>query len=180
VRRRAQVLAAAGRLLGEPGGLAGFSLEAVAKAAGVTRLTVYNQFGSRRGLLEAVLDARAEAGGLARIPQAMAQADPLSGLDQLVEIFCDFWSQDTAAARLQSVGAFDPEFGEAVAARNARRRTAIATLLRRITGAEPSADAVDMIFGLTSQAMHQALSEGRTPQALTDLVRRATRLALTL
>jgi AcrR family transcriptional regulator len=44
-----------------------FSLESVAAAAGVTRLTVYKQFGSRGGLLEAVFDRLARAGRLERI-----------------------------------------------------------------------------------------------------------------
>ena len=43
-KKRARVIAAAGRLLAESGDAGPFSLEAVAKAAGVTRLTVYNQF----------------------------------------------------------------------------------------------------------------------------------------
>jgi len=38
----------------------------------VTRLTVYNQFGSRRGLLEAVFDNIARQGGLHEIADAMA------------------------------------------------------------------------------------------------------------
>ena len=52
---RDRVIGAAAKCLREDAGLASFSLETVAKAAGVTRLTVYNQFGSRRALLEAVL-----------------------------------------------------------------------------------------------------------------------------
>ncbi len=45
---REQIVAAAAALLRTPEGIRGFSLEAVGKAAKVTRLTVYNQFGSRR------------------------------------------------------------------------------------------------------------------------------------
>ena len=62
VRQQRILDAAIGVLRGA--GAGGFSLESVARAAGVTRLTVYNQFGSRRALLEAVFDARAETGGL--------------------------------------------------------------------------------------------------------------------
>jgi AcrR family transcriptional regulator len=50
--------------------LSAFALESVAKAAGVTRLTVYNQFGSRRGPLEAVFDHFAERGRLQCIGEA--------------------------------------------------------------------------------------------------------------
>ena len=55
--KRQHVLDVATRLLSE--GEQMISMESVAKAAGVTRLTVYKQFGSRRGLLEAIFDANA-------------------------------------------------------------------------------------------------------------------------
>src|ERR1700736_3302714 len=91
---RERIVAAAALLLRSPEGIGGFSLEAVGKAARVTRLTVYNQFGSRRGLLEAVFDDRAERGGLHRLAGAMASADPAVGLLELIDIFCEFWSFD--------------------------------------------------------------------------------------
>src|ERR1700737_5433233 len=88
--KRDRVIAAAARSLREDASIASFSLDSVAKAAGVTRLTVYNQFGSRRGLLEAVFDEIARQGGLSRIEEAMAMPDPGMALDRLVEIFCHF------------------------------------------------------------------------------------------
>src|SRR5712664_3406840 len=94
--KRDRVLDAAAKLLREDASIARFSLDGVAKAAGVTRLTGYNQFGSRRGLLEAVFDEIAREGGLARIPDAMAITDPRAALDRLVEIFCAFWNRDPA------------------------------------------------------------------------------------
>src|SRR6202521_1839411 len=89
-RTRARIVAAAAALLGAAEGIGGFSLEAVAKKAGVTRLTVYNQFGSRRALLEAVFDQTAARGGLHRIAEAMAGPDPQAGLLEIIAIFCDF------------------------------------------------------------------------------------------
>jgi AcrR family transcriptional regulator len=91
--------------------------------AGVTRLTVYNQFGSRSALLEAVFDERAARGGLHRIAGAMAASDPHAGLLQVIAIFCDFWSYDPRAlGRLHAAGASDPEFDASVRERNERRR----------------------------------------------------------
>src|SRR3979409_2745818 len=81
--KRARVIKAAARSLREDASIANFSLDAVAKAAGVTRLTVYHQFGSRRGLLEAVFDDIARQGGLAQIPDAMAMSDPISARTRL-------------------------------------------------------------------------------------------------
>src|SRR3981081_2230993 len=86
--KRNRVIAAAARSLRENASIATFSLDAVAKAAGGTRLTVYHQFGSRRGLLEAVFDEIARQGGLAGIADAMAMPDPRAALDRLVGVFC--------------------------------------------------------------------------------------------
>jgi len=113
--KRERVVAAATQSLREDGGLGGFSLESVAKAAGVTRLTVYNQFGSRRVLLEAVFDHYAVHGGLTRLGEVMAMPDPRAGLNRLVEIFCDFWSLDHEAfASLLAMGGADAEFETAL------------------------------------------------------------------
>src|SRR5258705_8488123 len=132
--KRERVIEAAARSLREDASIASFSLDTVAKAAGVTRLTVYNQFGSRRGLLEAVFDDIARQGGLARIPEAMAMPDPRAALDRLVEIFCPFSHRDSAVGRLHEAMATDPEFAQALIGRNERRRKTVDVLVERIAG----------------------------------------------
>src|SRR5262252_4623742 len=118
----ARIIAAARMLLGAPKGITGFSLDAVARKARITRLTVYNQFGSRRALLEAVFDDMAAGGGLHRIQEAMEVADPHDALRRIVAIFCAFWSSNTVAmARLHAATASDPEFEESIRGRNERR-----------------------------------------------------------
>ena len=179
---RDRVIEAAGRCLREDAGIASFSLDNVAKAAGVTRLTVYNQFGSRRALLEAVFDDIARQGGLARIAQAMAIPDPRAALDAMVEIFCAFWSRDPAIGRLHDAMATDPEFAIALIERNERRRKALTVLVDRIAANAASRrsrqDAVDMIFALTSCAMFAMLRVGRSTSEACDLVRSACHRAL--
>ena len=180
--KRDRVIRAAARLLREGASIASFSLDAVAKAAGVTRLTVYHQFGSRRGLLEAIFDEIARQGGLVQIPEAMAMPDPRAALDRLVEIFCAFWSSDPAVGRLHEAMATDPEFAQALIERNERRRTTIDVLIRRIAGKIASArarqDAVDMIFALTSFAMFAMLSRDRSADNVRKLIKSACRGAL--
>lgn len=175
--KRARVLEAAGRLLSEEA-IAAFSLDAVAKAAGVTRLTVYNQFGSRRGLFEALFDQRALQGGLTRIPEAMGLPDSRAALDRVVEIFCDFWGAEPALGRLHDAVALDPEFAQALGERNERRRRLIAALLERMAGMSPveRLDAVDLIFSLTSYAVFRMLShDGRTTGQVCRLLQSACR-----
>src|SRR5216684_6405223 len=180
--KRDRVIEAAARSLREDASIASFSLDAVAKAAGVTRLTVYHQFGSRRGLLEAVFDDIARQGGLARIPEAMAMPDPRAALDRLVEIFCAFWNRDPAVGRLHEAMATDPEFAQALLARNELRRKTVDVLVRRVAGRTASRrarhDAVDMIFALTSFAMFALLNRNRPVDDVCALVKSACRSAL--
>jgi AcrR family transcriptional regulator len=180
--KRARVIEAAARSLRQDASIASFSLDAVAKAAGVTRLTVYHQFGSRRGLLEAVFDDIAQRGGLTEIADAMAMPDPRAALDRLVEIFCAFWSRDPAVGRLHEAMATDPEFAQALLERNERRRKTFNALVRRAAGktASPRArqDAVDMIFALTSFAMFAMLGQDRSVEEVCALVKSACRSAV--
>jgi AcrR family transcriptional regulator len=179
--KRDRVIEAAARFLREEESIAAFSLDAVARAAAVTRLTVYNQFGSRRGLLEAVFDI-ARRGRLDRLNDAMAKPDPRRGLDELIEIFCDFWRGDPAVARLHDAAASDPEFAQALLERNERRRQSLEELVARMTkgGASHSAqrDVVDLLFALTSCAMFRMLASGRSAKAVCDLLKDASRSAV--
>src|SRR5262245_11888027 len=119
---RARIIAAAGSLLGAKGA-GGFSLAAVAKKAGVARLTVYKQFGSRRALLEEVFDHMAACRGFAGLANLMNDPDPLRALRDVISFFCGFWSSDTPALlRLHSAGASDPDLEASVRERNERRR----------------------------------------------------------
>jgi AcrR family transcriptional regulator len=180
--KRDRVIQAAAKSLREEGSIARFSLETVAKLAGVTRLTVYNQFGSRRGLLEAVFDDIARQGGLHQLIEAMAMPDPHAALDRLVEIFYGFWNRDPAVGRLHEAMATDPEFAEAVLERNERRRKGLKVLVDRIAGKSVSRrarqDAVDVIFALTSYPMFAMLKQGRSADDACRLVQSACRAAL--
>ena len=66
--KRDRVLEAAAKLLREDASIARFSLDTVAKAAGVTRLTVYNQFGSRRDCWKRCSTASRARAGCTRSP----------------------------------------------------------------------------------------------------------------
>jgi AcrR family transcriptional regulator len=180
--KRERMIQAAANFLREDESITAFSLDAVAKAADVTRLTVYNQFGSRRGLLEAVFDDIARRGRLDLLNDAMAEPDPRRGLDMLIEIFCNFWGGDPAIIRLHDAMAIDSEFAQALIERNERRRPMIATLVTRIAGeAAPAVaqrDAEDLIFALTSCAMFRMLSEARPPAAVCTLLVATARAAI--
>src|SRR2546422_8101779 len=76
-RTRARVLRAARELLTARAGAEPFSVDAVARRAGVARMTVYHRFGSRRGLLEALFDSFPAGGELpAGLPPAFQRPPP--------------------------------------------------------------------------------------------------------
>ena len=176
-KTRARIVSAAAAILGTAEGISGFSLQGVAEKAGVTRLTVYNQFGSRRALLEAVFDDMAARGGLHRIPGIMAGSDPQAGLLEVISIFCDFWSFGSdALGPLHAAGASDPEFGASVRERNERRRRLLSVLVRRMAAdrkLRPRVldDLIDVLFALTSfPFFSQLTARGRSAQTACDLI----------
>jgi AcrR family transcriptional regulator len=173
---RARLLSAASELLAAPAGARAFSLEAVAKAAGVTRLTVYNQFGSRRALLEAVFDLRAELGGFHRIAEVMSDPDALAGLRRMIAFFCEFWdSNRESMAHLHATSVGDPDFEESMRARNERRRVILNVLITRLSGtrrlSRARSDVVDMLFVLTSfHVFSELATRNRTAAAACRLI----------
>ena len=91
-RTRAAILAAARDLLASADN-PGLSAGAVARRAGVSRITVYNQFGSRAGLL------RELAAGARRESSQAKAADPRDELRQRVLDSCSTWAADPALFR---------------------------------------------------------------------------------
>ncbi len=186
---RERILAAAANILGAAKGIEDFSLQAVAKKAGVTRLTVYNQFGSRRALLEAVFDERAARGGLHRLAEAMATPDPHAALLQIIVVFCEFWTFDPGAlGLLHAAGASDPDLAPSIAERSERRRRLFAALVRRMMDSDRSRpkaarDLVDTLFALTSfwffsQLATRARTAPATCRIIQDLAMDAVRRTL--
>ncbi|MGH8141708.1 MAG: TetR/AcrR family transcriptional regulator [Steroidobacteraceae bacterium] len=135
-RTRAKLVAAARRILLKRGGLSAFGLDSVARQAGVTRLTVYHQFGSKVGLLEAVYDDLARRGRIAeQLGAAFQLPDPLAGLNAVVAAFISFWSSERLAIRrLRSMAVLDPSFKGATD-RDERRLAAMRNALGRLAAA---------------------------------------------
>jgi AcrR family transcriptional regulator len=94
-RNRAAIVAAARDLLIAGGHLA-ISVGAVARLAGVSRLTVYNRFGSKAGLLRAVAE---EARRAAVPPLAPVSGDPGNDLRRRITESCALWASDPALFR---------------------------------------------------------------------------------
>lgn len=170
---RALILAAARRLLRGGARLPAFSLEAVAQQAGVTRLTVYNQFESKLGLLEAVFDDMARESRLMQdMPAVFALPDPRAALRQFVSVMCRFWDfHRRALPRFDALTRLDDEMAAALKARKERRRTVLATLVKRLGPQRGAAELVDLLYALTGFEMFDGLSvHGRDAGVVEELM----------
>lgn len=166
---RARIIAAAQALMrsGKP-----CSMEAVAKRARVSRVTIYHQFESKQRLLDAAFDDVAEKGGLFSLRHVFSMPDPRAGLREFVHVFCGFWSSH--AGLIQSVNAAtnDPDVAESVRERNERRRGALSALVGRFHGG--SLELVDVLFALTSwETYKQLVRPGRSLEDVERLVQDA-------
>src|SRR5947209_12951519 len=87
---RARILTAARELLTASEGYNGFAIDAVARQADVAPLTVYYQFGSKIGLLEALSDSLASPGGLEQLATAFRQPEPFDALAEYIAVYSGF------------------------------------------------------------------------------------------
>jgi AcrR family transcriptional regulator len=169
-----RIIEAARGLLRE-GEIGAFSMEAVAKQAGLSRLTIYYQFGSKLALLEAIYDDIAARSDLMRLAEVYHASDALDALRRFVEVFSRFWASDRVLIRkLRALAALDADFRAAVE-RDRWRRMGAGTILRRLAEegriAPPTDETVDLVSSLTSFETHDALAiEGREVAAVQAVV----------
>jgi AcrR family transcriptional regulator len=154
---RARIIDATREMLMSSDGFSSFSIDGVARQADVARMTVYHQFGSKIGLLEALCDTLAASGGMEQIAVAFQQADPRDTLDQYLLVFSRFWDADRLVTRrLRALAALDPDFEHVIWARDERRRQGVGTILHRLQERKVVSaniafdDVVDMLFTLSS------------------------------
>jgi AcrR family transcriptional regulator len=185
---RQRILTAARDLLATPRGLSAFTIDAVAKQAGVARMTVYHQFGSKSGLLEALCDTLAIRGGIQQMGEVYRQFDPLAALDRFIAVFGGFWESDRLVVRrLNSLGALDPVLGRVLRGRAGLRRQHASALVGRLTEAlgrpvpQSFHEAVAILHTLTSFETFDCLAGAKSsPLAVVPVVQRLARAALGL
>jgi AcrR family transcriptional regulator len=171
---RTRLVAAACTLLSGGKDSPAFSLDSVARQAGVTRLTVYNQFQSKRGLLEAVFDDLAQRGGLSELPQVFAEGDPDKAMRRFVTVFCRFWAAHAALLpRFTAVTKLDDDVAASLLSRTERRRQALTVLVSRlgVRDEKKTPDLIDLLYALTGYDLFAALSlRNRSAESIEVLV----------
>ena len=148
------------------------SVDAVAKAADVSRQSVYNAFGSKSGLLEALFDTLADRAGMG-LADAFTAPDAPAALTEFAGTFCRFWASDrTVLRRLRGLALLDSDLEHLLRRRDEMRRTALTELLRRFP-APPDDATIDVIWQLTSFETYDALAtrdQTRTPEDLARII----------
>ena len=176
---RAQALSAAYELLAGPA-CHELSLDAVARAVGVTRATLYNQFGSRNALLLAIFQDLGRRMKAERIYAAMRLPEPEQSL------YATFRESTRAYARHQRVirklfalATLDRELGVEVERSERKRRQSLAHLAARLVASGGTcldvAAATALLAALTSFQVFEALAFDNGPslteRRLIELVR---------
>jgi AcrR family transcriptional regulator len=168
---RARILEAAARLAHERGP-GGFSMELLAKEAGVARATVYEHFRSKRAVLDEL--AISTSRSVALESTTMADVDPLRALrDTLTEV-CQHWSGHEATMReLRTLTAMTggDVTGDAI------DTAALQKLVEALAGGGhlrahwSVEDATDALAVLTAYATYERLRAGdRTPEQVEALL----------
>jgi AcrR family transcriptional regulator len=174
---RERILAAARELL-EVDDAERFSLDAVARRAGVSRMTVYNQFESKAKLLESLFDSLSQRGPISEMRSVFANRDPFVTLDAFINLFGRFWTYSRRAhGRLRAAAADDAELDAALQKRQGRRRGAVTEVVRRlsphVTPVVPHTELVDVLFVMLSFETFDAIAgPDRTPNDVVPIVTR--------
>lgn len=128
---RRRIIQAAGELFAEDG-FHGVSLEEVARQAGVGRKTIYNQFGSKRDLLQAVVDDLGERGRVGEfMAEAFAEADAGAAIARVVEGCTALWEAEPVAGAIAALAATDAEARQVLEPVYASRRDDLRRLAAR-------------------------------------------------
>jgi AcrR family transcriptional regulator len=185
---RTRIIQAARELFMTPNGFSNFSIETVARQADVARMTVYHQFGSKLGLLEALCDSLAASGGMEQLASAFRQPDPLDALNQYILIFGRFWDEDRLVMRrLRALAALDLDFEQVIRTRDGWRRKGVGVITQRIVekqmpvSSKTIDEIVDVLFTLTSfETFDMLAGPAHSLQEVVPVVQKLARAAIEL
>jgi AcrR family transcriptional regulator len=169
---RTRILAAASRLMRERGAH-GFSMDVLAKEAGVARATVYEHFRSKHALLDELASSTSRS--LTLEGQSKNTGDPLAALRDMLGAVCRHWADcDETVRELRTL--------VAVTGSTASADGIDPTYLRQLVEAIAASgqlrprwsvdDAVDALAVLTSHATYERLRRAnvRTPAQVETLL----------
>jgi AcrR family transcriptional regulator len=169
---RTRILAAAARLLRERGPN-GFSMDVLAKEAGVARATVYEHFRSKRVVLDEL--ASSASRNIALEQQSTRVGDPLTALRDMLGAVCRHWNEhevDARELRALTAATGAPAPTGAVDIEHLRCLVGSLSAAGRLRPHWSADDAVDALALLTSYSTYEQLCgpPARTPTQIEALL----------
>ena len=130
------VLDAAERLIRE-GEFHSTTVEALAEEAGISRATVFNRFGSKLGVLEALVERCFTGPEMRAIKQALKVEDPVTALEATIEASCAIWeAQGFIVEHLYAIVVLEPGAAVLINEVEADQRSDLHGLTRRLARAD--------------------------------------------
>jgi AcrR family transcriptional regulator len=160
------------------------TMDELAEAAGVSRATVFNRFGSKLGVLHALFTRGMEGPEMQAIQEALAIDDPVEALGAVIEAACVIWeAYGFVHEQLQAIVVLEPGASALVERQRDEQRADIQGLVRRLSRAgrlRPNLGetrAAATLHALTSLEMflwlrrEYALSPRQTRETIADQAR---------
>jgi AcrR family transcriptional regulator len=131
----ASVLDAAERLISE-GQFHTTTVEALAEEAGISRATVFNRFGSKLGVLEALVERCFTGPEMQAIKEALELDDPVAALEAMIEPSCALWeARGFIVEQLYAIVVLEPGAAALIDQIEADQRSDLQSLSRRLARA---------------------------------------------
>jgi AcrR family transcriptional regulator len=131
-----RVLDAAERLIRD-GEFHSATVEALAEAAGISRATVFNRFGSKLGVLEALVERCFTGPEMRAIKQALALDDPAAALEAVIQPSCALWeARGFIVEQLYAIVVLEPGAAALIDEIEADQRADLQSLTRRLARAD--------------------------------------------
>jgi AcrR family transcriptional regulator len=155
------------------------TVEAVADRAGVSRATLYQHFGSRIELVDAICETFDANPALLELRSTVGLADASAALAGTIETAMRFWSsEDPILRQLYGVAAIDPAAQALVDRQRDDRRAELERLAQTLerAGGPKQRHAVPLLLVLTSYETYRELREaGLTDKQLTATLQQSAR-----
>ena len=130
-----RVLEAAERLIDDDAFHAA-TMDQLAGAAGVSRATVFNRFGSKLGVLEALFTRGMEGPEMEAIQEALALEEPIAALEGAIEASCVIWERyGRVHEQLQAIAILEPQARALCLRQKDEQRADLQALTRRLSRA---------------------------------------------
>jgi AcrR family transcriptional regulator len=144
------------------------SVDEVARVADVARATVYYQFGSKKGLLQALVEDIQRRAGQEAVVDSVEVVDPVDAMRQAFVMGSRFWASERPLVhKLTGLAAVDADIRPVLALAERDRLPLLARLVDRLAGAQLLApsysteEALHVLWMLSSFEAFDQLFTGR-------------------